>query len=742
MTAKAQKEKNTQKQQSIIGIVEHIFFSNHKFCAGILRDDNGEQIRFAGPVVVLKDERIIIHGTWKKHETYGDQFQVDKFVYDRPPDKKGLSVYLSKHPLFKGIGPVKAGIIADKFGDDFENCLKNKVHDIATTAKVPLETIQQIKSEWNRTKTFNKTMTWLYGFELSNHQVENIIKKLGNNAIAVLKDNPYLLIGELSGFGFKRIDKIARQIGVPKDKHERIRAGILYCVDETIDYGHTWIELEDLIKQAEILLILDNTDAYTVIENEIDYLIKTKELKSINMDRELIARPWIYQMEKDLTEIFKQGFSDNPHRFKLEKTADLILEKANLNEDQNRAFQTAVKNKICLISGGAGSGKTYLSNAIKQTYEKAGLKTVLCAPTGKAAKRLEQMSGGDEAYTIHRLLGYNGIDFETGPDEPIKTDVVIIDEFSMVPVPLAWHLFKAIDLSKTSVVIIGDHNQLPPVGCGNVLRDLINSKIVPTVILKNIVRQAGILKENCISILNGKVQPTPQSPLSAIKPWYVIYKNSDVQNVSDFVLMLYSNILSRRFKLDIINDVQLLTPTRKGPLGVDSLNIELQRLIQKKIFDVDVEPVPQGRRPKFLINDKIIQRKNNYKLGIMNGSIGQIISIDKRTGNITALFDDNEITLKNDKGDIKHIQLAYALTIHQCQGSEFPVAVNIIHKSHSFMHHRNLMYTGVTRAQKTNIIIGDIWGINNCAKKQEVDRRRTFLSFFLLQNKQGILNYE
>ena len=299
----------------------------------------------------------------------------------------------------------------------------------------------------------------------------------------------------------------------------------------------------------------------------------------------------------------------------------------------------------------------------------------------------------------------------------------------MVPVPLAWHLMTAIDLSKTAVIMIGDHNQLPPVGCGNVLRDLIKSEIVPTVILKHIVRQAGILKENSISILNGKVPSTPKTTIETFKPWYVISKNSDVTNVRDFVLKLYTEILKERFKLDLLNDVQLLTPTRKGVLGVNELNIELQKLIQKKLFGVNVEPVPKGRRPKFLKYDKIIQRKNNYQLDIMNGSIGQIKSIDKTTGDITAIFDDKEVTLESSEGHTQFIQLAYALTIHQCQGSEFPVAINIIHKSHSFMHHRNLFYTGVTRAQKSAIIIGDRWGVSNCAKKREVDRRKTFLSF-------------
>ena len=733
---KEKTHKSKPKQKAITGVVEHVYFSNHKFCAGRLVDDKDKTIKFAGLAVVSLDERIKLYGSWTEHEKYGKQFETEKFEYDRPTSKKGLSYYLSKNPKFKGIGPVKADLIAENFSDDsnafetFEKYLNEQPEKIAAVAKAPIETVKLVKLEWNRTRQFNQTITDLHAFELTHHQVTEFIEELGNNASAVLKENPYILIGKIDGFGFKRTDKIARKVRISKEKPERIRAGILYCIDEAIDRGHCWTDFEELLKQAEALLILDCLDAMNIIADEIDYLVKEGELLAVNNDREMITRPWIYNMEYELSAIFIQGFDDNPHKSSLVKNSRPVSKKAKLYEEQAIAFLSSMKHKIQLISGGAGAGKTYLSNAIKNVYKKAGLTPVFCAPTGKAAKRLEQMSKM-EAFTIHRLLEYNGVEFKKGPDDPIEADVVLVDEVSMMDVPLAWRLFKAIDLNKTSVVLLGDHNQLPPVGFGNVLRDLIKSMILPTAILTQIVRQAGTLKKNSMAILDGTVPPTPQAKLTDFKPWYVVSKNSDVLSIKDFVLYLYENILSDRFNLDLMHDVQLLTPTRKGPLGVNELNIQLQMLIQKKLFNIDVNPVSEGKRPEFYVNDKIIQRKNNYQLGIMNGSIGRIISIDKKTKDITAIFDNNEVMFRAARNEGAHLQLAYALTIHQCQGSEFPAAVNIIHKSHSFMHHRNLFYTGVTRAGKSAIIIGDRWGIGNCAKKQETDRRRTFLSFFL-----------
>jgi len=289
-------------------------------------------------------------------------------------------------------------------------------------------------------------------------------------------------------------------------------------------------------------------------------------------------------------------------------------------------------------------------------------------------------------------------------------------------------LLCAVDLDKTAVVLVGDHHQLPPVGPGNVLRDLIATKPVPVVLLDEIVRQAGILKENSAAVLRGRVAGTSPAEGEGLRPWYRVADFTQPEELVAFVQALYESKLQDQFGLDLIADVQLLTPTRKGPLGVNALNIELQQLVQRKLRGVQVDPTPANRRPRPLPGDKVIQRRNNYSLEIMNGTVGQVLTVDGKTGDLTVRFDGRDVRLQRSEGHLQDIDLAYALTIHQTQGSEFPVAIVIVHKSHSFQHHRNLLYTGVTRAKNSTIILGDHWGIRNCAAKVQVNKRRTWLS--------------
>jgi exodeoxyribonuclease V alpha subunit len=359
------------------------------------------------------------------------------------------------------------------------------------------------------------------------------------------------------------------------------------------------------------------------------------------------------------------------------------------------------------------------------------LSVVLAAPTGKAAKRMEEVVG-HPACTIHRLLGFNGQTYLRGAGNPIETDILVVDEVSMVDVALAWRLFQAVDSSRTAVVLVGDHNQLPPVGPGNLLRDLVQSCAIPTTVLTRVIRQAGELKENSTAILAGEVRPTSQTQAGGRRPWYVIDKFSDRDDVSGMLLLLFEEVLQDRLGYDLLRDVQVLTPTHKGPLGTVELNVALQRLLQRRLFGVDVPDVEPGRRAPFYANDKVIQTKNDYDHQVMNGAVGIVASVET-DGAMTINFEGNLVEIAGDSPDLNNVQLAYATSIHKMQGSEFPCAVVVVHKSHSFMHHRNLLYTAVTRAKESVILVGDTWGIENCVKKRQVDRRSTFLSFLLLQ---------
>jgi exodeoxyribonuclease V alpha subunit len=381
------------------------------------------------------------------------------------------------------------------------------------------------------------------------------------------------------------------------------------------------------------------------------------------------------------------------------------------------------------MTGGAGSGKTYAVSTIASIAERLELKIVLAAPTGKAAKRLEEVVG-HEASTIHRLLGFNGNTYSRDALNPIEADILVVDEVSMVDIALAWRLFQAVDRTRTAVVLVGDHNQLPPVGPGNLLRDLVRSMAIPTTVLTRIIRQAGVLKENSTAILTGEVRPTSDSFVGARRPWYVIDKFTDREDVRRMLLLLFEEVLQERLGYDLIREVQVLTPTHKGPLGTVELNIELQRLLQQKLFGVDVPTVEAGHSARPYPGDKVIQTKNDYELGVMNGAMGVVVDATP-DGSLSIDFDGRRVEIKSGSDALGNIQLAYATSIHKVQGSEFPCAVVIAHKSHSFMHHRNLLYTAVTRATDSVILLGDRWGIDNCAAKRQVDRRNTFLSFLL-----------
>lgn len=722
----------TVKGASLItlrGVVHQVYFSSPSFSAGKLRGDDGRDHSFAGKMFIREGERLVLHGKWGRHARYGQQFEATGFEYDVRLSNDGLAHYLASHPEIKGIGPVKARKIVELFGDEFQTVLTVEPGRIAEAVKVPLDSVLHLRSEWIRHREFNAAFTALSAYELTHHQVTTLVEKFGPSIVGMLEENPFLLAREVAGYGFKRIDQIARKVGTTKDHPERLRCGIIHCVHERLDEGDCWVEYDELVDQANELLILDTMNARQLIEATLDELLEKKRLVAQPFSsRILVALPDIQTKEFELAELFREGIGTNPHFTGIEDLDSWVAEvEPRLNPRQRIAVTHAMKHRLSLISGGAGSGKTFTVSAITAVYTSQRAKIVLCAPTGKAAKRLEQVVNMP-ASTIHRLLGYDGKGFAKGPSDLIDADLIVVDEFSMVDVPLAWHLFQAIDRQRTAVVLVGDHNQLPPVGPGNILRDLIHTELVPMTILDQVMRQAGALKENCIAILRGEVRPTVGPEAGQPRPWYLCNHLKDAGPIHDFLIDLYANNLEERLGFDLLNDVQLLTPTHKGPLGTRALNLTLQRLIQKKRFGRDVPAVPEGRRPKLYIGDKVIQTRNNYDLGVMNGTIGVVLDVGPKAGDYTIRFDGAPVEITAESGGAGDLQLAYVLSIHRVQGSEFPCVVIIAHKSHSFMHHRNLLYTAVTRAQRTVILVGDAWGIRNAAQKEDVALRKTFLS--------------
>jgi exodeoxyribonuclease V alpha subunit len=716
------------QRSSIRGVVDTVFYSGPTFSAGRLLCADGSVVKFAGKVFVRENDAVRLEGRWVDHPKYGRQFEAEFMGHDLEMDPEGLATFLANHPDVKGIGPVKARLIADEFGRGFDAAIRTRPEAVASVAKVPVETVLELQRVWVANGDFNTAMAHLSAFGLTYHQVTTLVGKFGSQVVPMLESDPYMLMREISGFGFKRVDKIARKMGTPKDLPSRIRAGIHYSVLAALDDGDCWVEYEDLLDRANTLLVMDTLDSREVIEGHLEAMIAEGVLVSQPFERLVVADPEIQRMETELADILEMAHHPSPHA--VGNVAGLLnAEGAELNPEQREAVKNALAYSISLMTGGAGSGKTYAVSTITTIAERLELRVVLAAPTGKAAKRLEQVVG-HEAGTIHRLLGFNGHTYSRDALNPIETDILVVDEVSMVDVPLAWRLFQAVDLKRTAVVLVGDHNQLPPVGPGNLLRDLVKSRAIPTTVLTRIIRQAGVLKENSTAILSGEVRPTSEVKNGARRPWYVIDKFTDAGDARRKLLLLFEEVLQERLGYDLLRDVQVLTPTHKGPLGTIELNVELQRLHQKKLFGFGVPDVEPGCRPRFYAGDKVIQTKNDYELGVMNGAMGIVLSVGQN-GGLTIDFDGRAAEIEPGGDALGNIQLAYATSIHKQQGSEFPCAIVIAHKSHSFMHHRNLLYTAVTRARESVIILGDRWGIENCAAKRQVDRRNTFLSFLL-----------
>jgi exodeoxyribonuclease V alpha subunit len=713
---------------SLRGIVETVFYSGPTFTAGRLRTAEGALVNFAGKVFAKPNDPVRFEGQWMNHPKYGRQFSVECLGYDLEMDADGLANFLANHPDVKGIGPAKARLIADGFGGGFDSAIRSRPEAIAAIAKAPLEAILALQRIWIANSDFNSAMTYLSRYGLTHRQVTTLVERFGSQVVPILERDPYVLMREIPGFGFKRVDKIARKMGTSKDLPSRIRAGLHYCVLAALDDGDCWVEYEDLLDRANTLLVMDTLDSREVIEGYLEALIAEGHLVSQPFERLVVADPEIHRLERDLAEVMASAGTRSPHAVAdLEGLLD--AEGALLNREQREAVKNALTYSISLMTGGAGSGKTYAVSTITAIADRLEKSVVLAAPTGKAAKRLEQVVG-HEASTIHRLLGFNGHTYSRDALNPIDADILVVDEVSMVDVPLAWRLFQAIDHTKTALVLVGDHNQLPPVGPGNLLRDLVKSRAIPTTVLTQIIRQAGVLKENSTAILSGEVRPTAEVKIGVRRPWYVIDKFTDTGDVQRMLLILFSEVLRERLGYDLVRDVQVLTPTHRGPLGTMELNIELQRVLQKKLFDFDVPDVEHGHRPRLYPGDKVIQMKNDYELGVMNGAMGIILGVDAK-GGLTIDFDGLPVEIEACSDAVGNVQLAYATSIHKVQGSEFPCAVVIAHKSHSFMHHRNLLYTAATRAKEAVILLGDRWGMENCAGKRQVDRRNTFLSFLL-----------
>ena len=692
--------------ESICGTVDRVYFASPKFSAGVLKTQTGNDVRFRGPFCANVGDLVTLVGRWKDDPKYGQQFVVQNLSYELPDSTEGLVQYLAKHPAFVGIGEATARKIVRHAAsaEHLDRLIRQDVDELHRQLRIPRATLVSLREAWIAHSAENEVRTYLAQFGLTPHQTDTLLSTFGHAVVGVLRADPYQLIRYVAGYGFKKVDKIARALGTPKDHAGRIEAGLLYLVQEEFSSGHTWIAGADLLDKANTLLLLDTLDSRDVIRRTGERLLEQQQLVA---DGTAVTTADMLVVEQEIARTFhRHGHDERPVSIPLTWMDGLKAKQAD-------AFRLVLQHAIVTISGGAGVGKSHLLARLAGAFREADYNVALCSPTGKAAQRIEELVRKQglelEAKTLHRLLGYDGHEFHM---ERVDCDVLFLDEVGFVDVRLMAELLKRVDFTRTRLVLFGDHNQLPPVGPGNVLRDIIQHNLVPRIVLDEVVRQAGVLKANSTAVLSRVIAPSAANDPA----WTVMDFFIEAQDIQVYVRDLVLEKLPRHLGLDPLRDVQIITPTHLGPLGTKAINGMMQRVLHGEVAR------------KFTVGDKVVQTVNNYDLGVMNGTIGRVTGIEPGVGGYDVEFDGIGNRLVKDDA-IHDLQLAYCITCHRAQGSEFPCAVVLCHRSHFFAD-RNWLYTAVTRASRYCFLLGDRWGLRNVVRKNHTEQRRTFLSLW------------
>jgi exodeoxyribonuclease V alpha subunit len=712
----------------IRGTLERIVFKNTEtgYMVGRLRLEDKSLTTIVGNAFELQcGEDLEVTGRWVVNKNYGQQFEIESVKTAVPSTVKGIENYLGSG-LIKGIGPVMAKKIVSHFKLDTLRVLDQEPKRLKEIEGIGRKRINLILKSWNKHKNVREVMIFLQSYGISSTYAMKIYNQYGNNSINIIKVNPYRLSEDIFGIGFKTADKIALKAGIKKDSSFRIKAGIMHLLKGAEDQGHCYCPYEELIETACGFLDteLDKiTSALAELEGEGKVTIVRDDISKVYLTA-------IYNAEKYVSEKIKELISDeSKYRAREGKKGNidhLVKELASmqgvvLDSTQMEAVRKAVTEKILIITGSPGTGKSTILDFVIKILKKENKKILLGAPTGRASKRLCETTGRD-AKTIHRLLNYNPKlnKFLKNEKEPLDADVVIIDEASMLDIRLMRNLLSAVKPS-TCIIFVGDVDQLPSVGAGNVLSDIISSGAVTVVELKKIYRQEGesLIIYNAHKVRDGQF-PYIGKPRN--NDFFFIEKN-EPEEVVALIINLLTERIPKSFHLHPLYDVQVLVPTNKGTVGVNNLNSRIQ-----DILNPESRKVIRGLT-KYGTGDKIIQLKNNYEKDVYNGDIGFIKNIDFEMEEIKVDFDDR--TVSYDFYELDEISLSYAISIHKSQGSEFKCTIIPILTSHYMLLQRNLLYTAISRARELAILVGSKKAIGMAVNRNVVEKRYTSLKELL-----------
>ncbi len=692
---------------------------------------------FVNPGDTLK-----VAGRFVTHQEYGEQFKVESFEKTEPKTMEALEIYLSSGSI-KGIGPATAKKIIKSFGEDTISIFKTNPAALSSISGITFEKAIKMGESFNENWELWNIVSFLQQFGISASNAKKIYKDLGADAINEIKKNPYILVDKVRGIDFKQIDKMAMDIGIDIQDDSRVKSGIKYSLNLVSYNGHCCTLKENLIEYVKSLLGVPRE----TIEDEIINLKVTEEIAIEKRDEE----EWVYlipfyKAENNIaTRLMIIDTSKNIKKithFDSELKRIEKEENIELSEKQREALKAVNENNVCVVTGGPGTGKTTIIKSIIDLYKDRGKKVVLCAPTGRAAKRMTEMTGED-AKTLHRLLeiGKTGdesqyIDVDLNV-KMIDGDIVIVDEMSMVDLFLMNYLVKAI-YQGTKLILVGDVDQLPSVGPGSVLKDIIKSETIATVHLDKIFRQAAKSKivQNAHRVNNGK-NFVRKDEIEELNNDFFFINELNTDRIVANVLSLCKDRLKDYGNYEFYKNIQVITPTKKGSLGTKELNQELQKMLNPKKVGKLEKIVGQTI---YRVGDKVMQVKNNYDIiwnrekengtGVFNGELGRIIDIDSSDGAIKVKFDDDKEAWY-EYSDLEQLEHAYAITVHKSQGSEFDVVVMPIAQSSPMLLTRNLLYTAITRAKKLLIIISSDRVIQFMIQNANSKKRNTGLEYKL-----------